>query len=63
MICAMSEHVDVDVSPIMRGEKSIVQSGEEIYRRLALVASGEPVKAELCAYDASSAIYTTGPII
>ena len=63
MVCAMAEHVDVDVSAIMRGEKSIVQSGEEIYGRLALVASGEPVKAELCAYDASSAIYTTGPII
>lgn len=63
MICAMFEHVDVDVSQVLSGEKTITEFGEAIYGHVVSAASGETVKAELCSYDASSGIYTIGPII
>ena len=62
-ICSMAEHVDLDVSAIMRGEASIDQSGEELFERVISVASGRAVRAETCGYDASSGIFTLGPTI
>ncbi|MGD9125214.1 MAG: UxaA family hydrolase, partial [Desulfarculaceae bacterium] len=38
VICAMAEHVDVDVSDILRGESNIEQSGGKIFQHLVSVA-------------------------
>jgi altronate dehydratase large subunit len=59
----MCQHIDVDASPIISGEKSIKIIGEEIITKVLNTVSGEKVKAELCGYDKSIGIYTTGPTI
>ena len=59
----MCRHIDVSADPIISGEKSIKTIGEEIIAKVLATASGTKVKAELCGYDKSIGIYTTGPTI
>lgn len=63
MVARMCQHVDVDAGPILSGEKSIRDIGEEIIKKVLNTASGEKVTAEINAYDKSVGIYTTGPTI
>lgn len=59
----MCQHIDVNAGSIISGEKSIKLIGEEIITKVLNTASGAKVKAELCGYDKSIGIYTTGPTI
>ena len=62
----LAEHIDVDVSAIIRGEEDIEKAGGRIVDELLKVASGKKVKAELLNYDSSGVncnIYATGPVI
>ncbi|WP_411177258.1 UxaA family hydrolase (plasmid) [Klebsiella oxytoca] len=42
----MSDNIDIDASPIMRGEASINDIGEDIYNEIVRVANGKTTKAE-----------------
>lgn len=42
----MHDNIDFDASPVLRGSKSIQQSGEELLSMLERVCSGEQTKAE-----------------
>ncbi len=62
----LSEHIDVDVSSIVRGEEELEDAGERLLREILRVASGAEVKAEQLAYDAravNSSIYVKGPVL
>lgn len=62
----LREHIDVDVSTIIKGEEKIEEAGDRIFEEIVEVASGKRVKAELLDYDRSgvnSDIYTKGPTI
>lgn len=62
----LQEHIDIDVSKIIKGDEEIGEAGDRIFDEVIKVASGKRVKAELTNYDASgvnSNIYTLGPVI
>lgn len=62
----LKEHIDVDVSTIVKGEEDAEKAGDRILDEILKVASGKKVKAELLDYDrngVNSNIYTVGPII
>jgi len=64
--CHLAEHIDVDVSGILRGEEELEQAGERLLREIVRVASGAEVKAEQLAYDVravNSSIYVKGPVL
>ena len=45
--CALlGDEMDIDASPIMRGEKSIDEVGREIYEETLTVAAGKLTKSE-----------------
>ncbi|MCE5282504.1 MAG: UxaA family hydrolase, partial [Deltaproteobacteria bacterium] len=62
-VTRMGQHIDVNASPIISGEKSIRAIGEEIIKKVLETASGARSQAEINAYDKSIGIYTTGPTI
>ena len=42
----MEDNMDVDLSPIVRGEKSIKQMGKELLQEVENIANGQLTKAE-----------------
>jgi altronate dehydratase large subunit len=63
MVQAMKEHVDVDVSSVVRGVEGIEKASERIIQRIFQVCSGDEVAAETSNYNKTVGIYTTGPTI
>ncbi len=62
----LKEHIDVDLSKVVKGEEEIEEAGNKIFEEVIEVASGKKVKAELSNYDrrgVNSNIYVIGPII
>jgi altronate hydrolase len=47
----MPDIIDIDTGPIISGNRSVPQMGEEILELVVKVASGEPTKAELLGQD------------
>ena len=47
----MSDIIDIDTGPIISGNRSVPQMGEEILKLVVKVASGEPTKAEMLGQD------------
>ena len=62
-VVRMCQHVDVDTSPILLGEKSLNGMADEIVAKVLETASGARVRAEINAYDQTIGIYTFGPTI
>ena len=42
----MEDNMDYDLSPIMRGEKTIQEMGEELFDEIVAIANGRLTKAE-----------------
>lgn len=62
----LEEHIDLDVSAIVKGKEEIEEAGNRIFEEVIKVASGKRVKAELLNYDKNGVnnnIYAIGPII
>ena len=59
----MHEHIDCDVSAVIRGEDSLESAAEKVWRFVRVVLAGELTKAEKCRYFGAMNIYTTGPTI
>ncbi|MBM4237147.1 MAG: galactonate dehydratase [Euryarchaeota archaeon] len=59
----LADHIDVDVSPILKGEMDIEEGGRIIYDAVLAVASGKAVKSEKLGYEESMNIYVVGPVI
>ena len=47
----MSDIIDIDTGPIISGDRSVLQMGEEVLELVIKVASGAPTKAELLGQD------------
>jgi len=62
-IAKMSQHVDLDVSPVINGDIPINDMGERIFDYTFEVASGREVAAEKSRYDRTIGIYTLGPTV
>ena len=45
--CMMKENIDIDLSRVLTGEKSLAGAGEEIFDRVVRVAGGDPANAEV----------------
>ena len=43
----IKDNVDIDATPIIRGEKSIQEMGEELYQEILAVAAGKLTKSEI----------------
>lgn len=56
----MRDHIDIDASPIMAGEASIGEIGNEIFEEIVRVANGKKTKAEVLGHDEFS-IYKIAP--
>jgi len=50
----LRDHIDVDVSSIIRGEELLEKAGERIFQKLLNVANGELTKAEVLGYGSIS---------
>lgn len=59
----MSHDMDINAGLITTGEKSIAEIGEETFRMLLRVASGEKSKGESINYNKSMDFYCLGPVI
>jgi altronate dehydratase large subunit len=59
----LSDHMDLDVSPVIRGEETIKEAGKRIFSEIIDVASGKLTKAEISGYTKAMDIYTIGPVI
>lgn len=59
----MPDHMDLDLTGVMRGEMTLPEAAERIREKLLSVASGELTKAEISGYTNSMDIYMTGPVI
>ena len=62
----LAEHIDIDVSGIVRGEQTLEEAGQRIFDEIIQVASGRQVKAERLGYDiwgVNLGIYMKGPVI
>jgi len=59
----LRDHMDLDVSAVMRGEESLPKAGERIFQEILAVASGRLTKAEISGYTKAMDIYVTGPVI
>ncbi len=57
----MRDDMDVDASPIVRGEETVEQVGQRLYELMLRVASGEPTSAETFGH-AEFAMLRLGPI-
>jgi altronate dehydratase large subunit len=56
----LSGHIDVDVSSVTKGEESLKNAGERLFREVLSVAAGNATKAETFGYGMIS-IWNTGP--
>ena len=59
----LSEHIDVDVSDVITGDKTLEEVAEKVFDKLVKVASGEKTKAEIIGYDKTIDIYVRGIIL
>jgi len=59
----MDKDMDVNAGLIVDGERSIEEVGEEVFRQLLRVASGETTKGEAIKYTKSMDFYCLGPVI
>jgi altronate dehydratase large subunit len=59
----MGDHMDLDVSAVMKGTASLEAAGEGIFQEILEVASGKLTKAEISGYTKAMDIYVTGPVI
>ncbi len=59
----LSQHIDVDVSPVLEGKIGLEEAAKNILSSLCSFASGEFTQAEVCGYGDSMDIYVTGPVI
>jgi altronate dehydratase large subunit len=59
----LAEHIDVDVSPILRGEETLEEAGNRLFAELVEVISGKKTKAEALGLDGTVDIYTWGSFI
>lgn len=60
---SLEEHIDLDLSRVLKGEMSLPEAGEEVFDYLLKVASGEMTKAEINGYYDSMDIFVIGPVI
>src|SRR5699024_4133717 len=59
----MKNDMDINAGKIITGQKSIEEVGEDAFKKLLNVLSGETTKNETIKYHASVDIYTLGPVI
>ncbi len=59
----LAEHIDVDVSPVLRGEETLDEAGDRLFTELVQVVSGKSTKAEALGFDETVDIYTWGTFI
>ncbi|HOG15744.1 MAG: (2R)-sulfolactate sulfo-lyase subunit beta [Syntrophaceae bacterium PtaU1.Bin231] len=59
----LQDHIDLDVSELMKGTSSYPVEGQRIYKEILEVASGRMTKAEICGYTRAMDIYMVGPVI
>lgn len=59
----MSNDMDVNAGRVIEGTASIEEVGEETFKKLLNVLSGEQTKGETIKYSKSMDIYTMGPVI
>ena len=59
----LSEHIDIDLSTVLRGEESLDEGGERILEAICRVASGEVTKAEAIGYDKTVDIYVLNSFV
>jgi len=59
----LRDHIDLDLSALMRGTSSYQAEGQRIYNEILEVASGRMTKAEICGYTRAMDIYMIGPVI
>ncbi len=59
----MHDHMDVDVSAVIEGRKSLKEAGQRIFEEILAVASGKLTQAEISGYTKAMDIYTIGPVI
>lgn len=59
----LSDHMDLDVSPVIEGKETIQEAGKRIVSEIIQVASGKLTKAEISGYTKAMDIYTIGPVI
>lgn len=59
----MQEDMDINAGPILNGEKTIEEVGEEVFRKLIRVLNGEMTKNEAIQYFSAIDIHCLGPVI
>ncbi len=59
----LAEHIDVDVSPVLRGEETLDEAGDRLFTELVQVVSGKKTNAETLGFDSTVDIYTLGSFI
>ena len=59
----LQDHMDLDVSAVMRGAETLPEAGKRIFQEILTVASGKLTKAEISGYTKAMDIYTVGPVI
>ncbi|WP_062050249.1 UxaA family hydrolase [Bacillus sp. JCM 19034] len=47
----MADNIDVDTSSVLRGEETLTQAGERIFKEIVEVASGKETKAEILGHQ------------
>lgn len=62
-VIKMGEHIDIDASGIVLGERSIQEVGKIIAKEVLEVASGKAAAAERLRYDRSVGICAFGPVV
>ncbi len=59
----LQDHMDLCLSGVIDGRKSLNDYGRDIMDELLAIASGKKTKAEISGYTRSMDIYTVGPVI
>ncbi|MEE8323177.1 MAG: UxaA family hydrolase [Candidatus Bathyarchaeia archaeon] len=59
----LAEHIDVDVSPVLRDEETLAEAGDRLFTELVQVVSGKKTNAETLGFDSTVDIYTLGSFI
>lgn len=59
----LAEHIDVDVSPVLRDEETLAEAGDRLFTELVQVVSGKKTNAETLGFDRTVDIYTLGSFI
>jgi altronate dehydratase large subunit len=62
-VCAMKPHIDVDVSQVFTGEKTLGEIWPEIFKKIIETMNGKKTAAEILRYDKTIGIPTCGPLI